>query len=49
MVNGCLPQNYLTFLCTIYNKNANDSDHAIQCDICNFWVYIKCNNINYID
>ena len=21
----------------------------IQCDICNFWVHIKCNNLYYID
>ena len=49
MVNGYLPQNYMTLPCSICNKNVNDSDHAIQCDICNFWVYIKCENPNYID
>ena len=49
MVNGCLPQNHMTFPCKICNKNVNDNDHAIQCDICDFWVHIKCNNLNYID
>ena len=39
----------MTFLCKIFNKNVNGNDHAIQCDICNFWVHIKCNNLNYID
>ena len=40
MVNGCLPQSHLTFLCKSCDKDVNDNDHAIQCDICNFWVYI---------
>ena len=37
------------FPCKICNKNVNDNDHAIQCDTCNFWVHIKCSNLNYID
>ena len=49
MVNGCLPKNHLTFLHRIIYKNVSYNDHAIQCDICNFWVHIKCNNLNYID
>ena len=36
----------MTRPCRIYNKNVNDNDDAIQCDIGNFWVHIKCNNIN---
>ena len=39
----------MTFPCRICNKNVNDNDHVIQCEICNFWVHIKCNNLNYID
>ena len=39
----------MTFPCKIYSKDVNDSDHAIQCDIWNFWVHIQCNNLNYID
>ena len=49
MVNGCLPLSHLIFPCKICNNNVNDKDHAIQCDIYNFWVHIKCNNFNYID
>ena len=49
MVNGYLPQNHVTFPCIICNKNVNDNNHAIQSDICNFWVHIKCSNLNYID
>ena len=49
MINGCLPQSCLSFPCKICNKNVNHKDHAIQCDICNCWVHIKCNNLNYID
>ena len=41
MGNGCLPQNQMTFSCRICNKNFNDNDHAIQCDIYNFSVHIK--------
>ena len=48
MVNRCLPQSHLIFPCKICNKNVNDKDHAIQRDICNLWVHIKCNNLNYI-
>ena len=49
MLNGCLLQTHMTFLCRICNKHIDDNDHAIQYDIWNFWVYIKCNNLNYID
>ena len=49
MVNRCLPHNYLTFPCKICNKTVNDHEYAIQCDICNFWIHIKCNNLNYIN
>ena len=39
----------MTFPCRICNKSVNDNDHAIQCDICNFWVHIKFHNLNYTD
>ena len=45
MVNGC----HLIFPCKICNKNVNDKDPAIQCNICNFRVDIKSNNLNYND
>ena len=30
-------------------KNVNDNDRAIQCEFCNYWFHINCNNLNYID
>ena len=36
MVNGCLPQSRITFPCKICNKNVNDNNHVIQCDIVTF-------------
>ena len=26
-----------------------DTDSAIHCDICQFWIHMKCNNLNHID
>ena len=50
MVNGWLPHNHMTFPCKICNnKNVNANDHAIQCNICRFWIHIECNNLKYID
>ena len=49
MVNRCFPQNHMKFPYRICIKYVNDNDHAIQCDICNLWVHIKCNNLNYVD
>ena len=33
----------------VCGKNVNDNDRAIQCELCNYWVHINCNNLNYID
>ena len=30
-------------------KNVSDKDKAVQCDLCELWVHIKCNNLNYLD
>ena len=30
-------------------KNVNDNDRAIQCELCNYWIHINCNNLNYMD
>ena len=27
----------------------HDKDKAVQCDLCEFWIHIKCNNLNYLD
>ena len=30
-------------------KNVSDNDNPILCDLCQTWVHIKCNHLNYID
>ena len=35
--------------CKICENNVTNSDQAIQCDLCDSWVHIKCNDLNYID
>ena len=37
------------FLCSICAKNVNGKDKAVQCDLCELWIHIKCNNLNYLD
>ena len=41
--------NYPKFPCRICAKNVHDKDKAVQFDLCEFWIHIKCNNINYLD
>ena len=38
-----------TFRCKICNTNIKDTDSAAQCDICQFWIHMTCNNLNHID
>ena len=33
----------------ICENNVTYCDQAIQCDLCDSWVHIKCNDLNYID
>ena len=33
----------------ICENNVTNCDQAIQCDLCDSCVYIKCNDLNYID
>ena len=40
---------YPKFPCRIYIKNVSDKNKAIQCDLFELWVHIKCNNLNYLD
>ena len=40
---------YPKFPCRIHVKNVSDKDKAVQCDLCELWVHIKCNNLNYLD
>ena len=41
--------NHPKFPCNICAKNAQDKDKAVQCDLCELWIYIECNNLNYLD
>ena len=35
--------NHPNFPCRIYGKNVHDKDKAVQCDLCELWIHIKCN------
>ena len=37
------------FPCSVCEKNVNTSHRAIQCDICDRWIHIKCNLLNSKD
>ena len=37
------------FPCKICAKNVSKNVKAVQCDLCELWVHIKCNNLNYLD
>ena len=37
------------FPCRICTKNVHDKDKAVQCDLCELSIHIKCNNLNYVD
>ena len=39
----------MVFLGKICNINSKDTDSAAQCDIYQFWIHMKCNNLNHID
>ena len=39
----------IAFHCKICNISIKDEDNAVRCDICQFWIHIKCNKLNYID
>ena len=41
--------NYPKFLCRTGAKDVHDKNKAAQCDLCELWIYIKCNNFNYLD
>ena len=36
------------FFCRHFAKNVNDKDKAVQCDLCEDWLYVKCNNLENI-
>ena len=37
------------FPCKLCPKNVTDNNNAILCDLCQTWVHIKCNHLNYMD
>ena len=37
------------FPCRICTKNVHHKDKAVQCNLCELWIHIKCNNLNYLD
>ena len=39
----------INFPCKVCGKSVNDNDRAIQCERCNYWIHINCNNLNNID
>ena len=39
----------IKFPCKICGNIVTNSDQAIQCDLCDSWVRIKCNDLNYIN
>ena len=41
--------NYPKFQAGIVQKNIHDKDKAVQCDLCEFGIHMKCNNLNYLD
>ena len=40
---------YLKFPCRICEKNISDKKKTVQCNLCELWVHIKYNNLNYLD
>ena len=40
--------NHPKFPCKICAKNVQDKDKAVQCDLCELWIHMKCNNL-YLD
>ena len=37
------------FPCKICSKNVHDKDKAVKCDLCELWIHIEHNNLNYLD
>ena len=49
IIESVANRNYPKFPCKICPKNVSDKVKAVQCDLCELWVHIKCNNLNYLD
>ena len=40
--------NHPKFRCKTCGKNVQEKDKAVQCDLCEHWIHMKCNNL-YLD
>ena len=41
--------NHPKFPGRICAKNVHDKGKVVQCDLCELWIHVKCNNLNYLD
>ena len=41
--------NHPKFPSKICAKNVQDKYKVLQCDLCEVWIHIKCNNLHYLD
>ena len=41
--------NIVFLSCNICEKSVSDKDHAIQCDVFQAWIHLKCKKLNQID
>ena len=41
--------NHPKFPCRICAKNVHDKDKIVQCGLCEPWIHINCNKLNYLD
>ena len=47
--NSSKKQREPIFPCKLCPKNVTDNDNAILCNLCQTWVHIKSNHLNYMD
>ena len=41
--------NHPKFPCKTCGKTVQDKDKTVRCDLCERWIHIKCNSLNYLD
>ena len=47
-IRNASTSNMVFLLCNICEKSVSDKEDAIQCDICQTWIHLKCNKLNHI-
>ena len=46
----CISSNSnINFPCKVCNICIKDTGSVAECDICQFWIHMKCNNLNHND